>query len=55
MMYNANLPNEIRMRVFNMVFELTTMLDSLTIVNIDRKRATRYEHFYGGAYNLQQN
>jgi hypothetical protein len=45
MMHRANIPKEVRYKVFPKVFETATLLDGLTICTIDGETKTRVEHF----------
>jgi hypothetical protein len=45
MMHRANIPKDIRYKVFPKVFETATLLDSLVICTIDGETKTRAEHF----------
>ena len=47
MMHYANVPKDIKMRVFTKAFETATLLDSLLVIEIEGKTASRYEHFHG--------
>ena len=45
MMHRANIPKEIRYKVFPKVFETATLLDSLVMSTLDGETKTRAEHF----------
>jgi hypothetical protein len=45
MMHRANIPKDIRYKVFPRVFETATLLDGLVICTIDGVTKTRAEHF----------
>jgi hypothetical protein len=47
MMHRANVPKEIRYKVFPKVFETATLLDGLVVTTIDGETMTRIEHFAG--------
>jgi len=47
MMYRANVPKPMRYQIFPKAFETATLQDGLVVVEIDGKKATRYEHFAG--------
>mmetsp|Transcript_18815 Transcript_18815/g.23344 ORF Transcript_18815/g.23344 Transcript_18815/m.23344 type:complete len:1201 (+) Transcript_18815:436-4038(+) len=47
LMHRANVPEEYRYKVFPYAFETVTKLDGLTVIELDGKVATRYEHWYG--------
>ena len=44
LMYQANVPQEIRYKVVKEVVKTATLLDGLTVIEIDGKKATRYVH-----------
>ena len=48
MMYQANLPLEMRYRLFREAFQTATLLDGLVPVEIGGKFASRYNHWSGG-------
>ena len=47
MMNAANIPVRNRYRIFREAFKCATHLDNLTIIELDGKKATRYEHWGG--------
>lgn len=47
LIYHANLPPKIKMRLFTETFETATILDGLTVIEIDGLTMTRFEHFHG--------
>ena len=47
MMNGANIPKEIRLRLYTKAIETATLLDGLTQVEISGKAASRFEHFHG--------
>jgi hypothetical protein len=44
LMARANVPLNIRYKVFTKAFKTATLLDGLTVIKIGNKEATRYEH-----------
>jgi hypothetical protein len=47
LMARANVPLNIRYKVFTKAFKTATLLDGLTVIRIGNKEATRYEHWCG--------
>jgi hypothetical protein len=47
MMYSANVPMNIRYKVWTEAFKTATLLDGLVPIELDGKIATRYEHWCG--------
>jgi hypothetical protein len=47
LMARANVPLNIRYKVFTKVFKTATLLDGLTVIKIGNMEATRYEHWCG--------
>jgi hypothetical protein len=47
LMARANVPLNIRYKVFTKAFKTATLLDGLTVIKIGNKEATRYEHWCG--------
>jgi hypothetical protein len=47
LMARANVPLNIRYKVFTKAFKTATLLDELTVIKIGNKEATRYEHWCG--------
>ena len=45
-MHHANLPMEMRFRLFGEIFTTITMLDGLTIIEVDGHRQSQYEHVF---------
>jgi hypothetical protein len=48
MMFQANLPLEMRYRLFREAFQTATLLDGLVPVEINGKISSRYDHWSGG-------
>jgi hypothetical protein len=46
-MARANVPLNIRYKVFTKAFKTTTLLDGLNVIKIGNKEVTRYEHRCG--------
>jgi hypothetical protein len=47
LMARANVPLNIRYKVFTKAFKTATLLDGLTVIKIGNQEATRYEHWCG--------
>jgi hypothetical protein len=47
LLIRANVPFKYRFHLFREAFKTATDLDGLIIIELNGKRATRYEHFYG--------
>jgi hypothetical protein len=47
LMARANVPLNIRYKVFTKASKTATLLDGLTVIKIGNKEATRYEHWCG--------
>ena len=47
LMHSANVPYDIRFKVWKEAFKTATLLDGLTVIEIDGKKATRFEHWKG--------
>ena len=47
LMTAANLPEELRFRLFAEAFQAATLLDGLMVVTVDGATKTRYEHVFG--------
>ena len=45
-MHQANLPMEMRFRLFGEIFTTITLLDGLTIIEVDGLKKSRYEHIF---------
>jgi hypothetical protein len=45
MLNAANIPVKQRYRIFREAFKCATHLDNLMVIEIDGKKATRYEHW----------
>ena len=45
-MHQANLPMEMRFRLFGEIFTTITLLDGLTIIEVDGLKQSRYEHVF---------
>ena len=45
-MHHANLPMEMRFRLFGEIFTTITLLDGLTIIEVDGLKQSRYEHIF---------
>ena len=45
MMINANVPKELRYKLWREAYTAATLLDSLVIIELDEKKATRIEHW----------
>ena len=54
-MHHANVPTNIRYRVYNVEHRTVTILNGLTVIDIDGKQATRYEHFRGINSSFEKN
>ena len=46
MMVQANLPEEIKYKLFKVCFNCATYLINLSVVTLNGKTATKYEHFH---------
>ena len=44
-MHHMNLPMEMRYQLYGEIFTTVTMLDGLTIIELNGKCATHYKHF----------
>ena len=47
MMNKANVPSKKRIRVCTKAFETATLMDGLMEIEVDNRKAMRYEHFWG--------
>ena len=47
LMHRANVPYEMKFKLWKEAFRTATLLDGLTVCEIDGKKATRYEHWCG--------
>ena len=47
MMNGANIPKDIRLRLYTKAIETATLLDGLSQVEINGEKKSRYEHFHG--------
>ena len=47
MMYHSNVPTDMRYQILPKAFETGTFLDGLVVADIDGKRQSIYEHFFG--------
>jgi hypothetical protein len=47
LMARANVPMNIRYKVFTKAFKTAILLDGLTVIKIENPEATRYEHWCG--------
>ena len=45
-MHHANLPMEMRFRLFGEIFTTITLLDGLTIIEVDGLKQSQYEHIF---------
>ena len=45
-MQHVNVPTNIRYILYKQAYRTATMLNELTVIDIDRNQATRYENFY---------
>ena len=46
-MHHMNLPMDMWYRLFSEIFTTVSLLDGLTVIKIDGKHASHYEHFFG--------
>ena len=46
-MHDANLPMEIRYHLFGEIFTIVTLLDGLTVIELNGKCINRYKHSFG--------
>ena len=51
-MHHANLPMEMQFRLFGEIFTTITMLDGLTITEVDGLKQSWYEHVFKRSRNL---
>jgi hypothetical protein len=55
LMYHANLPMEIRYKLFKEAFQTATLLDALVVVEIEGEKKSRVEHWSGKKPEYAQN